>query len=95
MSPRTISNQMMINLNYTDVENYKEKVGIKKQYTGPLKQLAEVEFPDELIRFETEPPINHNVDVGFDVEDEFEFTIDSEEESESDEEETDTSDEES
>ena len=91
MSPRTISNQMMINLNYTDVENYKEIVGIKKQYTGPLRQLAEVEFPDELRRFETEPPINHNVDVGFEVEDE--FTIDSEDESESDEEEeTDTSD---
>ena len=96
MSPRTISNQMMINLNYTDVENYKEKVGIKKQYTGPLRQLAEVEFPDELPRFQRDPPINHNVDVGFDVEDEFEFTIDSESEDESEsDEETDTSDEES
>ena len=96
MSPRTISNQMMINLNYSDVENYKESVGIKKQYTGPLRQLAEVEFPDELRGFETEPPIDHNVDVGFDVEDE--FTIDSEDEIESDkeeEEETDSSDEES
>ena len=92
MSPRTISNQMMINLNYKDVEKYKETVGIKKHYTGPLRQLAEVEFPDELRSFETEPPINHNVDVGFDVEDEFTIDIDSEDESESDEEETDTSD---
>ena len=94
MSPRTISNQMMINLNYTDVEKYKETVGIKKQYTGPLRQLAEVEFPDELRFVEREPPINYNVDVGFDVEDEFTIDSDSEVESESDQE-TDTSDEES
>ena len=96
MSPRTISNQMMINLNYTDVEKYKETVGIKKQYTGPLRQLAEVEFPDELRFVEREPPINYNVnvDVGFDMEDEFTIDSDSEVESESDQE-TDTSDEES
>ena len=91
MKPRTISNQMMINLNHADVQRYKESVGIKKHYTGPLKQLAELEFPDEM-RIELEPPINHNADVGFDVEDE--IALDSEVESES-EEETDSSDEDS
>lgn len=93
MSPRTISNQIMINLNYTDVQRYKESVGIKKKYTGSLKQLAEVEFPEESRMIELEPPIDHYADVGFDVEDE--IAIDSEVETESEGETTDTSDEDS
>ena len=93
MSPRTISNQMMINLNHTDVQRYKESVGIKKKYTGSLKQLAEVEFPDESRMIELEPPIDHYADVGFDVEDE--IAIDSEVETESEGETSDSSDEES
>ncbi len=39
---------MMIYLNHADVQRYKESVGIKKHYTGPLKQLAELEFPDKM-----------------------------------------------
>ena len=83
MKPRTISNQMMINLNHRDIQNYKEKVGIKKHYKGPLKQLVEVTFPDEL-NVETEPPVHYDVDVGLDIEDE--IAIDTESDSESDEE---------
>lgn len=85
MSPRTISNQMMINLNYNDIQNYKERKGITKQYTGQLKQLVDVTFPDEMpIGVETEPPIDHAVGVGFHVDDE--IMTDSEAESDSGEE---------
>ena len=69
MSPQTISDQMMINLNYKDVEEYKEKVGIKKRYTGQLKRLVNVEFPDEMEDIGN-PPVNNEVGVGLQVGDE-------------------------
>ena len=93
MKPRTISNQMMINLNYQDIQNYKEKVGIKKQYKGPLRQLVDVQFPDELV-VETEPPIHHDVDVGIDVEDEIYLDLDDESESDEESDDEDNSEEE-
>ena len=69
MSPQTISDQMIINLNYKDVEEYKEKVGIKKRYTGQLKRLVDVEFPDEMEDIGS-PPVNDDVGVGLEVGDE-------------------------
>ena len=75
MSAQTISDQMMINLNYRDIEDFKEKVGITKKYTGTLTKLVDVEFPDEVRNFGG-PPIHEDVGLGFDVEDE--ITVDSE-----------------
>ena len=69
MSPQTLSDQMIINLNYKDVEEYKEKVGIKKRYTGQLKRLVDVEFPDEMEDIGN-PPVNDDVGVGLEVGDE-------------------------
>lgn len=59
----------MINLNYKDVQEYKEKVGIKKKYTGQLKRLVNVEFPDEMEDIGN-PPVNDDVGVGLEVGDE-------------------------
>lgn len=86
MNPQTISDQMMINLNYSDVQEFKEKVGIKKRYTGELKRLVDVEFPDEMEPIGN-PPVNENVDVSLQVVDElleedFETYTDSEDDSE-------------
>ena len=86
MNPQTISDQMMINLNYKDVQEFKEKVGIKKRYTGELKRLVDLEFPDEMETIGN-PPVNENVDVGLHVVDElleedFETYTDSEDDSE-------------
>ena len=76
----------MINLNYKDVQEFKEKVGIKKRYTGELKRLVDLEFPDEMETIGN-PPVNENVDVGLHVVDElleedFETYTDSEDDSE-------------
>ncbi len=86
MNPQTISDQMMINLNYKDVQEFKEKVGIKKRYTGELKRLVDLEFPDEMETIGN-PPVNENVNVGLHVVDElleedFETYTDSEDDSE-------------
>ena len=86
MNPQTISDQMMINLNYKDVQEFKEKVGIKKRYTGELKRLVDLEFPNEMETIGN-PPVNENVDVGLHVVDElleedFETYTDSEDDSE-------------
>ena len=95
MSPRTITNLMMINLNREKIEKYKKTTGITKRYTGDIKKLVEIEFPDEL-DVETAPPTyNGSVDVGigFDVNDEVcsddsePDSSESEKESDSDEEE--------
>ena len=64
MGPRTITNQMMINLNYQDIKDYKEK-----RYDGPIKKLVDVEFPDHL-DVATEPPVDEDVNVAFDINDE-------------------------
>ena len=55
-----ISDQMIINLNYSDVQDYKETVGIT--YSGELRRLVEIEFPDEM-EAETHPTIDEDVDT--------------------------------
>ena len=89
MSPHTISNQMMINLNYEEVQKYKEKVGIKKRYTGKLKKLVDVEFPDEMEPIGN-PPLNE--DIGLEVGDELMVDSDTYTDSEDAESDTNTSD---
>lgn len=93
MTPRTISNQMMINLNDDDIKNYKATMGISKEYNGLLRKLADIEFPDEM-EFPTPPPLNDAADVDFEVGDELydELYDDSQSESESDDENSDTDD---
>ena len=94
MSPRTITNLMMININHAKIEKYKKTTGISKKYTGDIKKLVDVEFPDEL-DVPTEPPTYNDpldVGIGFDVSDEL-FT-DSEPDSSESEEESDSNEEE-
>ena len=86
MTPRTISNQMMINLNDDDIKSYKATMGISKEYTGVLRKLADIQFPDEM-EFPTPPPLNNVTDADFEVGDE--IHDDSQSESESEEEDTD------
>ena len=81
MSPQTISDLMMINLNHRDIEDYKEKVGITSKYTGTITKLVDVEFPDEMENI-GEPPVHEDVGLGYDVEDE--IGVDSDNYSESD-----------
>jgi len=72
MAPRTITNLMMININREKIEKYKKTTGITKRYTGDIKKLVQIDFPDEL-DVETEPPTYNDpvdVDIGFDVSDE-------------------------
>ena len=72
MTPRTITNLMMINLNRKKIEKYKKTTGITKRYTGDVKKLVEINFPDEL-DVETEPPTyndSSDIGIGFDVSDE-------------------------
>ena len=72
MSPQRISDLMIINLNHSSVQEYKEKYGITETYEGDLLSLVTVEFPDEREDEEIEddgPPV---YEVGLDVEDEFE-----------------------
>ena len=51
---------MIINLNYSDIQDYKETVGIT--YSGELRRLVEIEFPDEM-EAETHPTIDEDVDT--------------------------------
>ena len=73
MSPRTITNLMMINLNLERIEKYKSVNGISKKYTGDIKKLVDIRFPDEL-DVQTEPPAYRDEDldigIGFNVADE-------------------------
>jgi len=89
MTPRTISNQMMINLNDDDIKGYKATMGISKEYTGVLKKLADVEFPNEM-EFPTPPPLNYAAVADFEVGDE--IFDDSQSENESEEDDTDETD---
>ena len=89
MTPRTISNQMMINLNDDDIKSYKATMGISKEYTGALRKLTDVKFPDEM-EFPTPPPLNYVVDADFELGDE--ICDDSQSESESEDEDTDETD---
>ena len=91
IKPRTISDQMMINLNYEDVQDYKETTGITVNYTGELRRLVDIEFPDEMDA-DVSPPTCMDADQGLveglevDSEDsdiESENSSDEEEESES------------
>ena len=88
MTPRTISNQMMINLNDDYIKNYKTTMGISKEYNGLLKKLADIEFPEEM-ELPTPPPV---ADVAFELGDELydELYDDSQNESESEDDNTDT-----
>ena len=73
MAPRTITNLMMINLNADKIEEFKRITGITQKYTGDIKKLVDIRFPDEL-DVQTEPPVYNNEDldvgIGYDVEDE-------------------------
>ena len=73
MSPRTITNLMMINLNLERIEKYKSVNGISKKYTGDIKKLVDIRFPDEL-DVQTEPPAYRyedlDIGIGFNVADE-------------------------
>lgn len=89
MTLRTISNQKMINLNDNDIKSYKATMGISKEYTGVLKKLADVKFPDEM-ELPTPPPLNFVADAVFEVGDE--IYDDSQSESESDDGDTDETD---
>ena len=53
---------MMINLNYQDVEDYKETVGLTTKYTGELRRLVDIEFPYEM-EADTNPPVHEDVDI--------------------------------
>ena len=48
MSPQTLSDQMMLNLNYETVQEYNENVNITKKFTGELRKLVDIEFPDKM-----------------------------------------------
>ena len=39
---------MMLNLNYETVQEYNENVNITKKFTGELRKLVDLEFPDEM-----------------------------------------------
>ena len=62
INPQTISDQMMINLNYEDVQDYKVTVGLTTEYTGELRRLVDIEFPYEL-EVDTTPPVHEDVDI--------------------------------
>ena len=72
INAQTISDQMMINLNYSDVEDFKETVGITNKYSGELLRLVDIEFPDEM-EAETNPPVHDDVDTAL----EFGLEVDS------------------
>ena len=59
---------------------------ISKEYSGALRKLADIQFPDEM-EFPTPPPLNNVTDADFEVGDE--IYDDSQSESESEEEDTD------
>ena len=63
MSAQTLSDQMMLNLNYETVQEYKENVNITKKFTGELRKLVDIEFPDEMDA--PEPPIFREVEDEF------------------------------
>ena len=63
MSPQTLSDQMMLNLNYETVQECKENVNITKKFTGELRKLVDIEFPDEMDA--PEPPIFREVEDEF------------------------------
>ena len=56
LSAQKISDLMIINLNYDQIESYKEKFGIKETYDGDLVSLADIEFPTELNEEEEQQP---------------------------------------
>ena len=63
MSAQTLSDQMMLNLNYETVQEYKKNVNITKKFTGELRKLVDIEFPDEMDA--PEPPIFREVEDEF------------------------------
>ena len=63
MSPQTLSDQMMLNLNYEAVQDYREKVDITKKFTGELRKLVDIEFPAEMDA--PQPPIFREVEDEF------------------------------
>ena len=88
MFPHTLLDQMMLNLNYETVQDYKENVNITKKFTGELRKLVDIEFPDEMDA--PQPPIFREVEDEF-YEPRINQDSDSSEESKSDsEEEVDT-----
>ena len=48
MSPQTLPDQMILNLNYETVQEYKENVNITKRFTGDLGKLVDIKFPDKM-----------------------------------------------
>ena len=63
LSPKRISDLMILNVNEDDVEHYREKYGIKNLFKGDILKLVDVEFVTEAE--ETLPPPH------YDLEDEF------------------------
>ena len=59
MFPHTLLDQMMLNLNYETVQEYNENVNITKKFTGELRKLVDIEFPDEMDA--PQPPIFREV----------------------------------
>ena len=57
INPQTISDQMMINLIYEDVQDYKVTVGITTKYTRELWRLVDIKFPYEM-EGDTNPPVH-------------------------------------
>ena len=66
LSPKRISDLMILNVNEDDVERYREKYGIKNLFEGDILKLVDVEFvTDQRMAEETLPP------PLYDLEDEF------------------------
>ena len=63
MSPQTLLDQMMLNLNYEAVQEYRDKVDITKKFTGELRKLVDIEFPAEMDA--PQPPIFREVEDEF------------------------------
>ena len=63
MFPHTLLDQIMLNLNYETVQKYKENVNITKKFTGGLRKLVDIEFPDEIDA--PHPPIFREVEDEF------------------------------
>ena len=60
---------MILNVNEDDVEQYREKYGIKHLFTGQVKQLVDIEFVGDLqMAEETQDPPLYNLN---EPEDEF------------------------
>lgn len=57
LSPKRISDLMILNVNEDDVERYREKYGIKNLFEGDILKLVDVEFvTDQRMAEETLPP---------------------------------------